>query len=347
MFDFLNLAMPINITIFMVAAAIVWISGAKIAAYAEAIAHKTQVGDALIGLFLLAGITSLPEIATSFTASLSGDTSLAVNNVLGSIAMQVAVLAVADFYFGRKPLTSVVPDPVVILQGTLNICLLSLVALAVIVGEKAFLGAGLWSWGLFICALYSFWKLTEAQGRKPWVANTEAGSGDQKESLPLPKGSLSSIFFRTAIFAALILCAGALVALTGEALAEQSGIGSSFVGVAFVAIATSLPEVSTVYATMKRGLFTMAISDIFGTNILNIALIFFVDLLAQESPVLGNLGVFPAIAALLGALMTALFVMGLAERRDRKILRMGVDSLFVIIVYMGGLALLYTGRATL
>jgi cation:H+ antiporter len=62
------------------------------------------------------------------------------------------------------------------------------------------------------------------------------------------------------------------------------------------------------------------------------------------SPVLNTLGAFSTFAVLLAILVTALFVAGLAERRDRTVLRMGIDSIAVLVCYVGGVAILYTLR---
>ena len=70
-------------------------------------------------MLLLGGITSLPEIATVTTASRTGSPSLAVNNLIGSAAGNVLLLAVADVVLGRDALTSVVATPSTLLQGTL------------------------------------------------------------------------------------------------------------------------------------------------------------------------------------------------------------------------------------
>lgn len=346
MTDFSSLSLPINIALFTAAAGAVWFAGTKMAKYADQIAVRTGLGHALMGLFLLAGVTSLPEIATSFTAAASGDADLAVNNLLGSIAMQVAVLAVADLVIGRNALTSVVPDPIVMLQGALNICLLAFVAIAVTVGDIAVFGAGAWSYGLFAAAVYSFVKLNQSRGRQPWIANIEDEARQAHE--PEPDAAdigAAALGAKTVAAAAAILAAGYIVAKSGEAIATQSGIGSSFMGVAFVAVATSLPEASTVFAAMRRRLYTMAISDILGTNILNVALLFGVDVVAAGEPVLNRVGAFSAVGAMLGVAVTGLFLMGLAERRDRTIWRMGVDSFLVLIVYLAGLALLYSIRS--
>ncbi len=338
---FADLGLPANIGVFAVAATFVWIAGARLAALADALAERTGLGRALLGLLLLAGVTSLPEVATSFTAASIGDAQLAMNNLLGSVVMQVALLAVADFIFSRHALTAIVPDPVVMLQGALNVCLLATVAVAALAPEVAFFGAGAWTWGLLAASILSFYKLVEAGGRQPWIASNKTELSKQHGKRELPRGSTPVLIGQIAVVAAVILAAGAVVALSGQAIAEQTGLGSSFFGYVFVAISTSLPEASTVFAAMRRGLYTMAISDILGTNILNVTLLFCVDLISSGEPIMRAAGPFVAIAAMLGVVVTGLFVMGLAERRDRSYFRAGLDSALVILVYAGGLALLY------
>ena len=139
---FADLGLTANIAVFAAAAVVVWIAGARLVALADALADRTGLGRALLGLLLLAGVTSLPEVATSLTAAGIGDAPLAINNLLGSVVMQVALLAVADFIISRRALTAIVPDPVVMLQGALNVCLLATVVLAALAPEIAFLGAG-------------------------------------------------------------------------------------------------------------------------------------------------------------------------------------------------------------
>lgn len=61
---------------------------------------------------------------------------------------------------------------------------------------------------------------------------------------------------------AAILVAGWILASVGETLAEQTGLGTSFVGFALVALSTTLPELSTYTAAARRGAFAMAVANI-------------------------------------------------------------------------------------
>jgi cation:H+ antiporter len=349
MVDFTKLHLASNLAIFAVAAGFVWIAGTKISRYADIISKKTGLGHALMGLLLLGGVTSLPELAVSVSAAHSGNAALAVNNILGGVTMQVAILAVADFAIGRRALTSVVPDPVVILQGSLNVLLLTIVPVGILVGDVAVFGIGAWVWAILALAVFSLYKLSQSEGRMPWRASNlsdgPASGREKKNGLAENRGQLAQVLGKTAVAAAVILIAGIVISRTAEAIADQTGLGASFVGAVLVAIATSLPEVSTVLSAVRLGFYTMAISDILGTNLFDVGLLFVVDATASGSPVLNRVGAFSAVAALMGIAVTALFLIGLAERRDRTILRMGIDSAAVLAVYGGGLVLLYSIRS--
>lgn len=354
--DFKNLSLWITFAVFAVSTGAVWIAGTRIAGYADAISEQTGVGQVAVGMVLLGGITSLPEVAVAITSALAQNPALAVNNLLGGVAMQVAILAVADAVVGRQALTVVVASPAVMLQGAFGILLLSLVAAAIAVGDLPLLGIGAWAWiglGVYVIAV---WKIADSQGRQPWIARktqeqktrdartaSEDEESRRKQERHAAK-SLASLGVMTALAAAVILVAGFLLSRTGAAIAEQTGLGQSFVGAVLLAFSTSLPEISTVLGAVRLLRYEMAISDIFGSLLFNTTLIFVVDAAYDGGPVLNEVGTFSLLAALLGIFVTALYLIGMIERRDRTIIHMGVDSLAVIIVYFSGLVLLYQLR---
>jgi hypothetical protein len=128
-----------------------------------------------------------------------------------------------------------------------------------------------------------------------------------------------------------ILVGGAALALTGDAIAERSGLGTSIVGFALVGFCTSLPELSSVIAALKLHRYQLAIGDIFGTNLFNIQIIFIADLFYRGDAVLSSAGTFEVVAACLSVVMTGIFVVGMLERRDRTIWRMGTDSALALM----------------
>ncbi|MDN5880976.1 MAG: hypothetical protein L0H75_09390 [Nitrosospira sp.] len=351
MFNFAQANIAVNLSIFAVAAVIVWFAGARITGYANAISSKTGVGQATIGLLLLGGVTSLPEIGATVTSAATGASELAINNLFGSTAIQVAILAIVDQLTGRKALTSVIPDPNVMLQGGLNVLLLAIAAAGMVVGDISVLGVGVWAWICVAGYAVSVYVLSRSQGRKPWVAaergkvdhrlDTQQAKAQEEAGKKLADRSLANLIAWTAGLGFVILVAGYLLSRTGDALSEQSGLGGSFMGFVLLAFGTCLPEFSTTLTAARAGLYTLAVSDILGTNLIHVGLIFVIDLVGAGEPILSQAGAFSVFGALLGIALTALFVIGMAERDDKTILHMGIDSAAVLVCYFAGLIILF------
>lgn len=337
-----GLSLSANSAIFAVSAAIVWFAGTRLARYADAIATETGIGREFLGILLLGGITSLPEIAVATTATLQGAPTLSINDVLGSAAINVVILALADVVSGRGALTSQQASPLVLLQGVLGIVLMAMAIGATVAGDRLVFGLGVWSWLMLAVYPAAIWLLAKSRAPEGWaVSGRHAAADDDGEP---SEHSLRRLIVHTVAAGAAILAAGFLLARTGEAIAEQTGLGTSFFGAVVLGLSTSLPEVSTVIAAVRLKRYEMAISDVFGTNLFNVTIIVLVDALHPGGPVLVEAGPFAAFAALLALVLTAIYLVGLIERRDRTVLHMGWDSLAVVLVYGVGVSVLYTLR---
>ena len=334
------------VLVFGAAAAVVWLAGSRLARSANTLADRLGIGKAFTGLVLLGGVTSLPEAAVSVTAARDGAAALAVNNLLGGVTMQVAILAAGDLLVGRT-ITSVVVQPAVILQGAFGVLMLTVIAAAIALGDVALGGVGLASVVLVFLCGFGVWLTRMDENLPAWSAvNRPDDSREANIGSPHSNGSatVSRLFARTATAAVVVLVAGVVLARAGESIAERTPLGSNFVGAVLVAISTSLPEVSTVMAAIRLRQYGMAFSDIFGTNLFDLALIFVVDTFYSGDAVLRDLGSFSLFAALLGAAATLVYMIGLIERRDSALPRIGYDSLAVAALYVAGLVVMFRLR---
>lgn len=339
---FQDFPLPANAGAFAASAIVVWIAGTRLARAADAIAEKTGVGRAVLGLLLLGGVTSLPELAVGVTSALADAPELSVNDVLGSAAINVVILAIADAVLGRRALTSTLASPAVMLQGVLGIVLLALVVGAVLTGDVLVLGVGAWSWLILAAYFVSIWIIAKSEGLYKWVPVSRAQDACRaSETARLHQLRLWRLIVQTTAAGAAILLAGVVLAHTAEALAEQTGLGTSFVGAVMLGMATSMPEVSTAVAAVRLHRYEMAIADVFGTNLFNVTIIVVVDALHPGPPVLVQAGPFAAFGALMAIVLTAFFLTGMIERHDRTVFRMGLDSLAAICVYAAGVTVLY------
>lgn len=106
-------------------------------------------------------------------------------------------------------------------------------------------------------------------------------------------------------------------------------------------VATSLPEVSTTIAAVRLAQYEMAFADAFRTNLFSTMLLFVADLAYPGGPILNEVDRFSLFAMLLGILLTAVYLAGFVERQHKTLLRMGIDSIIVLIAYGGGLVVLF------
>lgn len=332
----------ISVLIFGGAALVVWLAGTRLANVVDEIGDRTGLGHAFLGLALLGVATSLPEFATTLTGSLIGNAQLVTGNLFGGVALQITVLALVDLIAVPGALTYVSAKPAILFQGVMLILLLSIALAGAASGEPvSLLGIGLTP--LLLTTGYAAVLHVAASGKylPRWKPEGDDAPPAEKSRRTDEEHSTRGLALWCAGLAATILAGGWMLALSGEALAEQTGLGASFVGVALVAASTSLPELSTTLGAVRRGNYEMAVSNILGTNCLEMALFLVADIAYRGGPILAATGASGMLAAAMGLIVTCLLLLGLLERRDRTVGRMGLDSIAVLITYVIGLAGLY------
>jgi len=342
-FDFGGLSLIELFVIMAAAGALVWFAGSRLAGLVDEIAKRSGLGQAFAGMLLLGGITSLPEMATASTASLLGNPLLSINDLLGSSSINILLLAVGDIFYGRKALTSQASKPAPLIQGVLGMILMATVAIAILVEDWSIpvLGTGVMSLVLALGCLQALRISNRFEHRNSWQVSGQTPPDHED----IRKSDVSNLKLGalTLAAAAAILIGGATLAFSGDAIAEKSGLGASIVGFALVGLCTSLPELSSVVGALRLRRYQLALGDVFGTNLFNVQIIFIADLFYRGGPVLNEAGAFEVAAAILSIIMTGIFVVGMLERRDRTIWRLGLDSGLALLVFACGLA----GLATL
>jgi cation:H+ antiporter len=333
------LPLPILFGIFAASAAVVWVAGIQLSNTTDEIDAHFGLGEALGGLILLAVATNLPEIAIVSTAAVQHNFEIATGNILGGIAIQTVVLVALDgFGVPRRPLTNATASLVVVLEGTLVMAVLAvaigatLLPGSVVVGRidpSALLIVVLWMAGL--------WLVRRAAKKLPWKAVDPPDAARRrrgKTRKPRSTGLVLGIFAAAGVAT---LVAGVGLEVSGNALANQFHINGAVFGGTVLAAATALPELSTGLAAVHIEDFELAVSDIFGGNAFLPVLFFPATLLAGVS-VLGKAHKTDAFLAVVGILLTAVYVAGLVVRPKRQFLRLGPDSLVVLILYAVGIA---------
>ena len=338
---------------FVAAAAAIWVAGVSLSNQTDVLSTRLHLGAALGGVILLAVATNLPEIAIVASAALSGNLGVAVGNILGGIAIQTVVLVALDVFGvrGPRPLTYRAASLVLVVEAALVVAVLAVVVagtqlppslIAFHVTPAALLILVAWVGGLL---------LVRRAGRSlPWHESGQPPDGQdrprghstaQNEQKATDRGistAKSATIF--GIAAAVTLVAGVVLERTGDAIADDIGLSGVLFGATVLAAATSLPELSTGLASVRKGDYQLAVSDIFGGNAF-LPVLFLMATLISGNAVLPQAENTDIYLTALAMVLTLIYAAGLIFRPQRRIARMGADSLAVIVVYLIGVGGLF------
>ena len=330
----------ILILLFLFSTIAIWISGIKLTTAIDAITTHFNLGEAFGGMVFLAIVTNLPEIAITAVAAYHRNYDIAISNILGGIAIQTVVLVLIDIFgVGRTaPLTEKGHSKILIIEGASLIFILSIVIIGSQFPSTVFFARST----LFEWIILAIWLGTIYLSSKYLVKKKTlfAQKQEVKNNLRNPKrkfkGSIYAASLVLGVGAIITLFAGWALEVTGEQLANRCGMGGVLFGGTILALCTALPEISTGIASAKIRDYNMAVSDIFGGNAF-LPVLFLMASFIGNDPILPNLKPSDIYLTVLGIILTGIYMIGMVLHSKKQVLRMGVDSLIVVIVYLLGL----------
>ena len=227
---------------------------------AVGLAENLGIPQLVIGLTVVAFGTSAPELFISVQAALAGQSGIAVGNVVGSNIANVllviglpALLApiLADQPGLRRNMTAMIGLTVVFLW------LLSNGVIGRLEGALLFTG---------LCGFIG-WQIYEG------ISAGRAANGDFHDELgDAPHGGWKVAAFLVAGIVGLPLAAQMTI-MGAVDIAEYFDISDAVIGLTVIAIGTSLPELATTLMAAVRNSGGVAIGNIVGSNIFNLAAI--------------------------------------------------------------------------
>jgi cation:H+ antiporter len=340
---------PLLVVVFVAAGAATWIAGVFLSRTTDALDLRFGLGEELGGLILLAVTGSLPEIAITASAALSGHLDLAVGNLIGGVAIQTLVLVVLDAVSGpQRPLSFLVGSLVPVIEALMVVVVLATaLAGAALKSSTNLFGASPTSYAVVVFWVAGVWVVNRVRTHPPWVGEApEATPGRRHARQPMPGRSHPYTSVHTVVVGAIFL-AGALVTLgagvvlqeSGNVLAHRMGLQGAIFGATFLAAATALPEISSGIAAVRLGDMQLAVGDILGGNSFQITLFLLADLLAG-TPVIIAAHRSDVWLGGLGLLLTGIAAAAIVARPRRTFFWLGIDSLAMLVIYAAGIALL-------
>jgi len=140
-------------------------------------------------------------------------------------------------------------------------------------------------------------------------------------ALQYDKFTTRTVWIRFALAAAVVIAAGIWLAFIGDEISRTTGWGGTFVGTLFLAITTSAPELVVAITALRMGAVDLAVADILGANMLDIAIIAPVDLAYGQGFILSAVSKSHLIIAAVAVTMSVLVIVGLKFRQRRKVFR--------------------------
>jgi cation:H+ antiporter len=142
-----------------------------------------------------------------------------------------------------------------------------------------------------------------------------------------------------------IVFAGLMMSTTADAIAAQTGLGDSFIGSFLLAVVTSLPEVSACYGAIRVGSVNMAMGNLFGSNLFNMAIIPVADITYTKGPIFEFVSRGHMAAAVFATIAILIPIIGIRERNFRvKILGVSFHSYAIVALYAVYTVYLYMVR---
>ena len=320
-----------GLLLFAGSAVLVIISGVYLAKYGDALAGLMGWGRLWVGIVLVAGATSLPELATNITAATRDQPELVGGTLLGANMKNMFTLAMLALIFGRATFfRSLAPE-----QKYAVVAAIALTLLALVLGSFH-LGVSVWSVGLasiLVLALY-LGGMRLVYVRRPPESTEPSG-----EAGPISLRKAWLLFIVASIG---VIAAGSVLAFSAEQIADSTGLAASFLGVVAVAFVTTMPEVSTTVASVRMGAVDLGVGALYGSCAFNILVLALADPFYREGTLVETLGTEHMAAGLAAILLMTLGLSQILSRGRVAYAPVVPTLLLMAIIYAGGLYLVYS-----
>ncbi len=318
---------------------VIGIAGVRLSRYGDIIAEKSGMSRGWVGMLLLASVTSLPELVTGVSAvTVANVPDIAVGNILGACVFNLGFIVVLDFLYRKESIYTRARQGNVLAAGY-GIVLIGFAGFNLLVYRDASVPSighvGLYSPVIllvYLLALRSLYRYEQARVSEYVEDRAELH----------PDMSLKQAVRGYVLAALMVVAAGIWLPYIAADMAAVMGWKQSFVGTLFVAAVTTTPEIVVTVAALRMGAIDLAIGNLFGSNLFNIAILAIDDLVYLPGPLFAHVSISHAASAFSAMMMSGLAVLGLVLRPATRVLRsVSWISLMLLLIYLLNTMFLY------
>lgn len=244
----------------------------KLANYVDLIDKKTDLSGAFIGGVILAAVTSLPELFTSISAVLFvKQPDLVMGNILGSNLFNMCIFGGAALIAAKSLCKSTIGSSH--FKTTVITFIMFSIMLLPVVFKKDYTVAGISVYSIILLVLY-------ACSIKFMAGDSAESEGEDNSDL-----TLKQIIIRFVIMAVLLVVASIFITIAADHLSEEFNLGKTVGGALFLGVATSLPELTSSIALIRKDNFNACAGNVMGSGVFNFCIISVADILYRGGSV--------------------------------------------------------------
>jgi len=299
---------------YLIIATIVVVLSIKISDYVDSLDRNTKLSGAFLGGILLSGVTSLPELFTSVSATiLLGHPELCVGNVLGSDLFNFTALAVIILAYSKRFTKGRISKSyrhVVLI--VLTIYLLLTLNYTDIINFNI----------LHISITSVLIAIVYLLGAK-YLAVAEDGEADdemiQYQARKMADGKVrpDKILARFAVTAIALVIASILLTVLTNEISDKIELTKTWAGAILLGVATSVPELTTSLRLFKLKNYNIAVGNIVGSNLFNFLILVAADFVTVNRQIYMQPGMEVVKLMACGMAATLLFYIMLKFRNKK------------------------------
>lgn len=277
------------------------------------------ISELVAGFIIVSIATSTPEISVAVFSVYTDNVGITLGDIFGSNVTNIALIT--PLLLLASPLKRIERStvqklvPLFIIASAIPILLL-----AVQQGSR-FIGV----------ALLAFFGFFMYRSLKRNNVNEPASNGNSEVKEQGSSAAKQFLFFLIGI--ALVVTSAYFIVNSASSLAEMTGLRESVLGATIVALGTSLPELVVSIVSVRKGHLDLALGNIVGSSVTNIALILGIVLVLTQADV--SFGILSTLIFFVLLVHAILFIFLRSHRiaRWQSIMLFAIYAIFLITIY--------------
>jgi len=302
-----------NIFIFIISAVILAFSASMCVKALSSISRFLKMNEFIVGFIIMGISTTLPELFVGINSALNKNPALSMGNVIGSVIVNFTLILGIVIVLAKGINTT---------KGVIKRDAIKLLAIIVVPVILNIIGRGLSRIDGVILLLIFVWYIVGLYKERGKY------SLELKNTISKKEGILSSFLFLISLV--VLFFSARSTAVYGGIIAGGLGLPNIFIGLFFVAVSTSLPELTFGIIAARTNHSIMSLGNLMGAGIINVTLVLGITALIE--PIKSNFTLF--LTSSIFMIITC-FIFSVFIETGRKLYwKEGIALIFLYIFFL-------------